>query len=123
MIVQTDRRPQLALDVSAPAEPLSTPQSSAVVSDLGKGFDGLLPPVKVNMEANMNLQTDRRLLQASDISALLQLEPEQIDHLVATGQIQSILICGQVRFDSREINRLIETYLAVSKRKNSAGSD
>jgi hypothetical protein len=65
----------------------------------------------------MNPSPDRRLLQRSDLPALLQLTLEQIDWLVSTRQITPLRICGQLRFDSRDVNELIETYKQTSTRK------
>lgn len=59
----------------------------------------------------------RRLLQKGDLPDLLQLNPDQIDHLIRTGQLRPIQICGETRFDSHEISTLIETYSQVQKRR------
>lgn len=66
----------------------------------------------------MPIQSDRRLFQAGDVSDRLQLTPDQIDHLVNTGQLRTIQICGQVRFDSRDLNQLIDTYKTTQARAN-----
>lgn len=60
----------------------------------------------------------RRLYQKGDLPDLLQLNPEQIDRLIRTGQICPIQICGETRFDSHEIDSLIETYKQVQKRRH-----
>jgi predicted DNA-binding transcriptional regulator AlpA len=52
-----------------------------------------------------------------DLPGLLQLSQEQIDRLVSTGQLRPIRICGEVRFDSNELDALIETYKQIGKRK------
>jgi hypothetical protein len=62
-------------------------------------------------------QPDRQLYQIRQLSDLLQLSTEQIDWLVTTGQLRTIRICGEIRFDSNEINQLIETYNQIAKRK------
>lgn len=59
----------------------------------------------------------RRLYTVDDLPHLLQLSQEQIDRLVRTGQLRSIRICGEIRYDSQEIDQLIQTYLQISKRK------
>lgn len=65
----------------------------------------------------MTPQPDRQLYQIRQLSDLLQLSTEQIDWLVTTGQLRTIRICGEIRFDSNEINQLIETYNQIAKRK------
>jgi hypothetical protein len=65
----------------------------------------------------METQTDRRLYQIGQLPDLLQLAPDKIDWLVKTGQLRTIRICGEVRFDSKEVAQLIETYNQISRRK------
>jgi hypothetical protein len=67
----------------------------------------------------MHTQPTRRLHQSADLPNLLQLAQEQIDWLVKTGQLNPIRIAGEVRFDSRDIDRLIKTYKAIANRRNS----
>ncbi|CAN5691264.1 hypothetical protein BH10ACI4_BH10ACI4_34640 [soil metagenome] len=59
----------------------------------------------------------RRLLQHAELSALLQLTQEQIDWLVNTRQIQPLQICGEARFDSRDVDGLIDTYKTTAARR------
>jgi hypothetical protein len=61
----------------------------------------------------------RRLLQKADLMALLQLPEPKVQWLIDTYQIRSLLLCGEERFDSREIDRLIATYQQISERKES----
>jgi hypothetical protein len=65
----------------------------------------------------METQTNRRLYQIGQLPELLQLAPEKIDWLVKTGQLRTIQICGETRFDSHEVSELIATYLQIAKRK------
>jgi hypothetical protein len=65
----------------------------------------------------VNPNTDRRLYQIGQLPDLLQLSPDKIDWLVKTGQLRTIRICGEVRFDSNEVSQLIETYNQIAKRK------
>jgi hypothetical protein len=58
-----------------------------------------------------------RLLRKTDLMALLQLPEPQIKWLVDTQQIRTILLCGEERFDSRELDRLIQTYKQIAERK------
>ena len=68
----------------------------------------------------MAIRPELRLYVAGELPALLQLSPEQINHLVNTGQLRTIRICGEVRIDSYELEALIETYAQVAKRKRHA---
>jgi hypothetical protein len=65
----------------------------------------------------MNPQSERRLYQPMELAGVLQLDQEQIDWLVNTGQLNPIRIAGEVRFDSRELDALINTYQQIAKRK------
>ncbi len=58
-----------------------------------------------------------RLLQKTDVMALLQLPEPQVQWLIDTQQIRSLLLCGEERFDAREVDRLIATYQQISERK------
>lgn len=63
--------------------------------------------------------TGRRCLYRSDeLPALLKLTTEQVLRLIATGQLTPILICGEERFDSREVSALIDSYIRVNRRKS-----
>jgi hypothetical protein len=66
----------------------------------------------------MEAQTDRRLYQIEQLPDLLQLAPDKIDWLVKTGQLRTIRICGEIRFDSNEVCQLIETYNQIARRKD-----
>jgi len=70
-------------------------------------------------EENVTSTTVRRLYLPSELPEILRLTPEQIDHLVRTGQLRPIRICGEDRFDSRELDALIETYKQISSRRHS----
>lgn len=63
-------------------------------------------------------QQERRLYQPEELPELLQLTQEEVDHLIRTGQLLKIRICGVERIDSREVDRLIATYNQVAERKN-----
>ena len=65
----------------------------------------------------MAAQQDRRLYASADLAELLQLTQEQIDWLVNTRQLKSLQICGQSRFDSRDVDHLIETYKTTATRR------
>jgi hypothetical protein len=59
---------------------------------------------------------ERRLLEPQKVADLLCLSAEDVKQLVATGQITPILIRGQLRFDSLDIDGLIESYKRTAKR-------
>jgi hypothetical protein len=63
------------------------------------------------------MQHERRLYQIGQLPEQMQLSQEQIDWLVKTGQLRTILICGECRVDSNDVNELIETYSQITKRK------
>ena len=59
----------------------------------------------------------RRLRSRQEIEFLLRLNTDQVQLLVDTRQITPIRITGEERFDSRDIDRLIETYKATAQRR------
>lgn len=59
----------------------------------------------------------RRLYEGADLPGLLRLSQEQIDWLVGTRQLQPLRICGEVRYDSRQIDDLINTYLITASKR------
>jgi hypothetical protein len=61
--------------------------------------------------------TQRRLMAREELAALLQLSEPQVQQLIDTRQIQTIRICGEARFDSLDLYRLIETYKATAARR------
>lgn len=65
----------------------------------------------------MSTPQERRLYVGTELSSLLQLSQEQIDWLVNTRQLRPLTICGQVRFDSRDVDGLIQTYKATVSRR------
>lgn len=58
-----------------------------------------------------------RLLTAADLIVLLQLPEPKVRWLIDTRQLHPLLLCGEERFDSREIEALIRTYKQISERK------
>jgi hypothetical protein len=67
----------------------------------------------------MSTHQNRRLLQRSDLVTSLQLSAENIDWLVGTRQLRPLFICGEERYDVREVDLLIATYRQISERKHS----
>ena len=60
----------------------------------------------------------RRLLQKADLLAILQLPAPEVQWLIDTHQLRPLLLCGEERFDSKELDRLISTYQQIAERKN-----
>lgn len=61
--------------------------------------------------------TTRRLLTKKEIGAMLNLDENQVQFLIRTEQVCPIRIAGEVRFDSLDINRLIEAYKTTASRR------
>jgi hypothetical protein len=59
----------------------------------------------------------RHLLAPEEVQALLRLDAGEVAHLVRTGQLLKIVMCGQNRYDSKDVVALIETYRNISKRR------
>ncbi len=59
----------------------------------------------------------RRLLQRHEVGALLQLPDPDIQWLIDTRQLMDLRIRGKERFDSRDIEHLIEAYKMTAKRR------
>ncbi|MGC2635844.1 MAG: hypothetical protein WA294_01610 [Acidobacteriaceae bacterium] len=59
----------------------------------------------------------RRLHSREDLLMLLNLNDEQVQFLTNTRQITAIRIAGEERYDSRDIDRLIESYKATAQRR------
>lgn len=66
----------------------------------------------------MQAQQERRLYSTEELPAVLQLNQDQVDHLIQTGQLRRIRICGEERIDSREVDQLIATYKQIAERKD-----
>jgi hypothetical protein len=59
----------------------------------------------------------RRLLIRDEVLEVLQLFEDQVQQLINTRQLVPIRIAGEERFDSRELERLIDTYMATALRR------
>jgi hypothetical protein len=59
----------------------------------------------------------RRLLIREEAMWLLHLSDEQFQLLINTRQIAVIRIVGEERFDSHDLNQLIESYKATAARR------
>jgi len=59
----------------------------------------------------------RRLYTREDVMNLLKLNEDQVQFLINTRQITRILIAGEERFDSRDIDKLIDSYKVTAARR------
>jgi hypothetical protein len=72
----------------------------------------------VNGDAVSNLaRPRRRLLIRPEVLQMLQLTDEQVQGLLNTRQIVPIRIAGEERFDSRDLERLIDSYRTTALRR------
>ena len=60
---------------------------------------------------------DRRLLIRDEVLFLLHLSDEQVQQLINTRQLTPFFITGEERFDSRDVYRLIESYMSAASRR------
>jgi hypothetical protein len=58
-----------------------------------------------------------RLMCREKVSQCLQLDNDQVQFLINTRQIIAVRILGEERFDSRDLERLIDTYKATAVRR------
>ena len=65
----------------------------------------------------MQSESQRRLLVRDDVLAILNLPDEKVQQLINTRQIQALRIAGEERFDSLDIDLLIDTYKNTSARR------
>ena len=63
------------------------------------------------------MQHHRRLLVREEVIAMLQLPIENVQQLIDTRQILPLRITGEERFDSIDLDRLIETYKTTASRR------
>jgi hypothetical protein len=64
----------------------------------------------------MNEIHERKLLHMEQVVSLLQLEDEDLQWLIDTRQLLELRIRGHVRFDSRDIYQLIDSYKTIQER-------
>jgi hypothetical protein len=63
------------------------------------------------------MQQERRLLVRDEVLSVLQLADEEVQQLVDTHQLIPLRICGQERFDSKDLFQLIDSYKATASRR------
>ncbi|ADW67172.1 hypothetical protein [Granulicella tundricola] len=59
----------------------------------------------------------KRLMTRDQVNKYLALSHEQVQSLINTRQITVIRLKGEVRFDSKELDILIETYKQTAQRR------
>ena len=72
--------------------------------------------IGIERPASIGMQ-NRRLLLREDVIRLLQLNNDQVQLLINTRQINPIRIAGMERFDSQDIDQLIESYKTTASRR------
>lgn len=65
----------------------------------------------------MQMQYERRLLLREEIVSLLHLPDEKFQQLEDTRQILPIRIAGEVRYDSKDLYQLLDTYRTTAARR------
>ena len=60
--------------------------------------------------------TERRLLQRDQVAALLQIPDEDLQWLIETRQLLELRIRSHIRFDSRDVSQLIDSYRTIQGR-------
>ena len=63
------------------------------------------------------IRIGRRLLVRLEVLQMLQLTDVQVQGLINTRQIIALRIAGEERFDSRDLERLIDTYKTTALRR------
>ena len=63
-------------------------------------------------------QQTRRLLSGDEVCNALGITAPELRTLAETGQITPLVLCGKAKFDSADLDRLIESYKAVARRRN-----
>jgi hypothetical protein len=58
----------------------------------------------------------RRLLERNEVIGMLSVSPENLQQLIATRQLTPIRIAGNERFDSWDVDGLIESYKRTAMR-------
>jgi hypothetical protein len=99
---------------------LSRPQS---VSETGDGgiLAGQLPSLRCDLNReefpSVVSRDERRLLIRSEVVRLLHLSDEKVQQLINTRQITALRIAGEERFDSQDLDLLIDSYKATAARR------
>jgi hypothetical protein len=59
----------------------------------------------------------RMLFTVDEVMGLLNLDKPAVEWLTNTTQLQPIRICGQERYDARDVRRLIDSYKTTQKKR------
>jgi hypothetical protein len=98
-----------AMSVATPNTVSSVPSPQSADLDLNGPVTGKAVGNRAKLE--------RRLLFRSEVLQMLQLTEMQVQGLIDTRQIVAIRIAGEERFDSRDIERLIDAYRTTALRR------
>jgi excisionase family DNA binding protein len=74
-----------------------------------------------DMEVKPDLRLSRRLLTLEEAAELLQVELSDLEHLIRTGQLFALKLCGTRKIDSKDLFQLVDTYKSVQKRREIDG--
>lgn len=89
------------------------------IEDSKLGFTGAsagCTQIKQMGVASGSAPRPRQLHSRDELMALLNLKEEQVQFLINTRQITRIRIAGEERFDSRDVDGLIDSYKATAER-------
>ena len=65
----------------------------------------------------MQIEQHRHLVDRAGLLARLCLPDEKVQHLIDTRQIQTLRVAGEERFDSLDIDLLIDAYKTTASRR------
>jgi hypothetical protein len=66
--------------------------------------------VITHREAPMNETLERKLLLRDQVATLLQIPDEDVQWLIDTRQLLELRIRGHIRFDSKDLHQLLDSY-------------
>jgi hypothetical protein len=72
---------------------------------------------RMGTSEDARVRGERRLLVREEVIRLLYLSDEQLQLLISTRQLVPIMIAGEERFDSRDLDLLIESYKSTALRR------
>jgi hypothetical protein len=71
----------------------------------------------MDLSEGLKAREERRLLIREEVLSLLHLSDEHLQLLMRTRQLVPIRIAGEERFDSRDVDQLIESYKSTALRR------
>lgn len=89
-----------------------------MIESATRGLDETSPRLgKEDEQTKSAIHRRRHLLTPREVEIQLALNNDQVQHLISTRQITRIRIAGEDRFDSREIDALIDDYRTTAARR------